>query len=128
MAAAVNFPGQLPRQTISLKGVAGLTLASSPFKGSCQLRLRKMEQVESLRKEVNNKSFNKRWVNLVVSAAADFDLKLGSSPSSMIKQFYTCINDRKLKELDGYISEDCHFEDCSFLQPMQGKRVSSYSS
>ncbi|KAI9398148.1 hypothetical protein POPTR_003G131500v4 [Populus trichocarpa] len=125
MAAAVNFPGQLPRQTISLKGVAGLTLASSPFKGSSQLMLSnvKMEQeVACLRKQVNNKLFNKRWVNLVVSAAADFDLKLGSSPSNMIKQFYTCINDKKLKELDGYISEDCHFENCSFLQPMQGKR------
>jgi len=65
---------------------------------------------------------------MVVSAADDFDFKLGPSPSHMIKQFYTCINEKKLKELDGYISDDCFFEDCSFLQPMQGKKVPSYSS
>ncbi|XP_011029341.1 PREDICTED: uncharacterized protein LOC105129095 [Populus euphratica] len=74
------------------------------------------------RKRASNKSFNKRWANMVVSAADDFDFKLGPSPSHMIKQFYTCINEKKLKEVDGYISDDCFFEDCSFLQPMQGKK------
>ncbi|KAJ6388618.1 hypothetical protein OIU77_027056 [Salix suchowensis] len=125
MAAAVNFPCRIPRHAISLKGVAGLTFASTPSKGSCQLMQSnvKMErEAACLRKQVNNKSLNKRWVSMVVSAAGDFDFKLGSSPSNMIKQFYACINDKKLKELDGYVSEDCHFEDCSFLQPMQGKK------
>ncbi|KAJ6415142.1 hypothetical protein OIU84_004021 [Salix udensis] len=124
-AAAVNFPCRIPRQAISLKGVAGLTFGSTPSKGLCQLRQSnvKMErEAACLRKQVNNKSINKRWVSMVVSAAGDFDFKLGSSPSNMIKQFYACINDKKLKELDGYVSEDCHFEDCSFLQPMQGKK------
>ncbi|KAJ6703555.1 NUCLEAR TRANSPORT FACTOR 2 (NTF2)-LIKE PROTEIN [Salix viminalis] len=128
MAAAVNFPCRIPRQAISLKGVggvAGLTFGSTPSKGSCQLMQSnvKMErEAACLRKQVNNKSLNKRWVSMVVSAAGDFDFKLGSSPSNMIKQFYACINDKRLKELDGYVSEDCHFEDCSFLQPMQGKK------
>ncbi|KAF9685855.1 hypothetical protein SADUNF_Sadunf03G0097900 [Salix dunnii] len=125
MAAAVNFPCRIPRQAISLEGVAGLTFGSTPFKGSCQLmqsNLKMEREAAYLRKQVNNKSFNKRWVSMAVSAADDFDFKLGSSPSNMIKQFYACINDKKLKELDGYISEDCHFEDCSFPQPMQGKK------
>ncbi|KAJ6695403.1 NUCLEAR TRANSPORT FACTOR 2 (NTF2) FAMILY PROTEIN [Salix koriyanagi] len=125
MAAAVNFPCRIPRQAISLKGVARLAFGSTPSKGSCQLmpsNVKMEREAACLRKQVNNKSLNKRWVSMVVSAAGDFDFKLGSSPSNMIKQFYACINDKKLKELDGYVSEDCHFEDCSFLQPMQGKK------
>ncbi|KAG6788294.1 hypothetical protein POTOM_004356 [Populus tomentosa] len=121
MAATVNFYGQLPRQTISPEGVAGLTFGFSPFKGSSQSMQNKMK-ITCLRKRASNKSFNKRWANMVVSAADDFEFKLGPSPSHMIKQFYTCINEKKLKELDGYISDDCFFEDCSFLQPMQGKK------
>ncbi|KAJ6946215.1 hypothetical protein NC651_001083 [Populus alba x Populus x berolinensis] len=129
MAATVNFYGQLPRQTISPEGVAGLTFGFSPFKtfgfspfkGSSQ-SMQNKTKITCLRKRASNKSFNKRWANMVVSAGDDFDFKLGPSPSQMIKQFYTCINEKKLKELDGYISDDCFFEDSSFLQPMQGKK------
>ncbi|KAJ6712529.1 NUCLEAR TRANSPORT FACTOR 2 (NTF2) FAMILY PROTEIN [Salix purpurea] len=121
MAATVNFYGQPPQQAICPKGVAGLTFVFSPFKGSSQSMQNKMKMT-CLRKPASNKSFSKRWVNLAVSAADDFNLKLGPSPSDMIKQFYTCINEKNLKELDGYISDDCIFEDCSFLQPMQGKK------
>ena len=120
MAATVNFYGQPPQQAICPKGVAGLTFGFSPFKGSSQSMQNKMKMT-CLRKPASN-------INLVVSAADDFDLKLGPSPSDMIKQFYTCINEKNLKELDGYISDDCIFEDCSFPQPVQGKELPSYSS
>ncbi|KAG5228326.1 Nuclear transport factor family protein [Salix suchowensis] len=105
MAATVNFYGQPPQQAICPKGVSGLTFGFSPFKGSSQSMQNKMKMA-CLRKPASNKSFSKRWVNLAVYDQA----------------FYTCINEKNLKELDGYISDDCIFEDCSFLQPMQGKK------
>ncbi|GMN31968.1 hypothetical protein TIFTF001_003479 [Ficus carica] len=43
------------------------------------------------------------------------------SPSETIKEFYACINDRKVKRLGNYISSDCYIEECSFSTPFEGK-------
>lgn len=50
------------------------------------------------------------------------------SPSETIKEFYACINNRKVKRLGSYISSDCYIEECSFSTPFEGKEVDTNSS
>ncbi|KAK1326644.1 hypothetical protein QJS10_CPA01g02378 [Acorus calamus] len=45
------------------------------------------------------------------------------SPSSVIKQVYSSINDRNLKRLSSFIADDCFFEDTTFSKPFEGKKI-----
>ena len=45
------------------------------------------------------------------------------SPSEMVRKLYECINEKKLKELSSYMSEDCLIEDSLFDEPFIGKEV-----
>ncbi|KAK9079624.1 hypothetical protein SSX86_001297 [Deinandra increscens subsp. villosa] len=44
------------------------------------------------------------------------------TPSDTIKQFYKCMNEKNVKRLENYISDDCLFEDYSFPKPFTGKK------
>ncbi|XP_024986987.1 uncharacterized protein LOC112522143 [Cynara cardunculus var. scolymus] len=44
------------------------------------------------------------------------------TPSDTIKQFYECMNEKNIKLLEDYISNDCFFEDYSFPKPFNGKK------
>lgn len=66
---------------------------------------------------------NHRFDLLKPSASDSKDIPLNQlSATTMIKRLYTCVNDKNLKEIEGYISNDCCFEDCSFISPIQGKK------
>ncbi|XP_043692421.1 uncharacterized protein LOC122642878 [Telopea speciosissima] len=43
------------------------------------------------------------------------------TPSETIRQFYSCINNKDQKELSELISNDCFFEDHSFIKAFEGK-------
>ncbi|XWS48894.1 hypothetical protein CRYUN_Cryun13aG0115900 [Craigia yunnanensis] len=47
---------------------------------------------------------------------------LKAMAADTIKHFYMCINEKNLKKLGGYISEDCYIKDCSFFIPFNGKK------
>ncbi|KVH90135.1 hypothetical protein Ccrd_007872 [Cynara cardunculus var. scolymus] len=50
------------------------------------------------------------------------------TPSDTIKQFYECMNEKNIKLLEDYISNDCFFEDYSFPKPFNGKKVRPFGS
>ncbi|XP_065862760.1 uncharacterized protein [Euphorbia lathyris] len=118
MASVVNFPGQLPQQTICYAPLSVPT--ENPSKVSLKnLNIKKKHQRISVNKQFKNQRFN-----LLKSLAADSDdIPVNQlSAASMIKRLYTCVNEKKLKEIERYISDDCCFEECSFVSPMQGKK------
>lgn len=44
------------------------------------------------------------------------------TPSDTIRQFYKCMNEKNVKLLEDYISNDCTFEDYSFPKSFNGKK------
>ncbi|KAI3792398.1 hypothetical protein L2E82_06275 [Cichorium intybus] len=44
------------------------------------------------------------------------------TPSNTVRQFYKYMNEKNLKQLENYISNDCFFEDYSFPKPFNGKK------
>lgn len=45
------------------------------------------------------------------------------TPANTIRHFYKCMNEKNVKQLENYISNDCFFEDYSFPKPFKGKKV-----
>ncbi|KAK4844063.1 hypothetical protein QYF36_016023 [Acer negundo] len=125
MASAINFSGQALRQNMCFRATGGKSLCSLPAKRSCQLKQNQMniQQNWPMQGQAKNKPFVEHRRYLVVSAINQIDVE--SSPfsaSDMIRQFYACINEKNLKKLDNYISDNCYIEDCSFPNPLQGKK------
>lgn len=59
-----------------------------------------------------------------VAKSSHSDIDVGStSPAHTIKEFYSAINEKKLRRLADFIAEDCLFEDYSFPKPFQGRKV-----
>nr|GEV47080.1 NTF2-like domain-containing protein [Tanacetum cinerariifolium] len=50
------------------------------------------------------------------------DLASDPTPSDTIHQFYKCMNEKNVKQLENYISNDCFFEDYSFPKAFKGKK------
>lgn len=131
MASAIMFSCQIPQQTLSFKPmVAAATPAAMPFKLSSQAAYKNTKMGKQricLRRHEQNKPFHNRRLDLMVPSAAESDdITLDQiSAADTIRNFYACINEKKLKELNEYISDDCCFEDCTFISPIQGKKVSS---
>ncbi|KAJ9173643.1 hypothetical protein P3X46_016759 [Hevea brasiliensis] len=127
MASAIIFSGQIPRQNFCFKAMAAATPAAMPFKLSSQFAHRNTKMGQQgicLRRQTLSKPFDNWRLNLIMPSAADSDDITFDQLSAalMIRNFYTCINEKRLKELDEYISDDCCFEDCSFVSPIQGKK------
>ena len=77
----------------------------------------------------NYGNYNKRKTNvrLVSSCLMDDSFSCSgsssNSPGEMIEIFYKCINEKNLKEMSTYISEDCLIEDTLFSEKFKGKKV-----
>jgi hypothetical protein len=129
MAAAVNFSGQAPRPHMCSKAVARHPPGILPCKETCQLKnngLRTLQHGLHVGRKAESRLFSDRSPVIVMSANSHSIFKSNSSsPSDTINQFYTSINEKNLKQLSEFISEDCYIEDCSFPQPFHGKKVSS---
>ncbi|XP_022737463.1 uncharacterized protein LOC111290428 [Durio zibethinus] len=124
MAIAVNFSEQALRHRTYLRLIAGLD--PLPFQKSCQLeqkRMKKQPHGIAISRQEKNKLTNNRGVSLIMSSNNNSDSILGApSAADTIKHFYLCINEKNLEKLGGLISEDCHIEDCSFINPFYGKK------
>ncbi|GLT67885.1 hypothetical protein SLA2020_401610 [Shorea laevis] len=149
MVGALNLLGKVPRQHVCFKAMVDLPHNSFPFRSSCQFqqwrtRIQQQRAISIGRQKIKTLKTltGKRGSSTIMSSMGDDDLgfdpsspseteddDLGfgpSSPSETIKHFYTCINEKNLKQLEGYISEDCFFEECSFLDPFNGKKEVMY--
>lgn len=126
MAASLNFPGQSALQTINYKNAARLTFASLPLKRSYLLEKNEMKILQhhiTLRRKKDRQLFNSRRLHLIMSSADDVSFELAPvSASDTITQFYKSINNKNLKQLKEFFSEDCYIEECSFAKPFQGKK------
>ncbi|KAL0542298.1 hypothetical protein IC582_022397 [Cucumis melo] len=77
----------------------------------------------------NYGNYNKRKTNvrLVSSCLMDDSFSYSSSssnsPGEMIEMFYKCINEKNLKKMNTYISEDCLIEDSLFIEKFKGKKA-----
>ncbi|KDP25395.1 hypothetical protein JCGZ_20551 [Jatropha curcas] len=117
MASTVIFSCQIPQQTICSKIASSIKPGYMPFKRSSQKNTKIQQYQIGFRRQTRRCKFP------VPSASDSEDITLNQlSAASLIKQFFACINEKKLKELDEYISDDCCFEDCSFVSPLQGKK------
>ncbi|PIA34262.1 hypothetical protein AQUCO_03800091v1 [Aquilegia coerulea] len=74
------------------------------------------------KKNVVHKPYNKQ--RLIMSSVSRVDQPQPSrfTTTDVVVQFYDCINDKNLKMINELISDDCCFEDYSFIQPFHGKK------
>ncbi|KAK8537993.1 hypothetical protein V6N12_044132 [Hibiscus sabdariffa] len=127
MAIAVNFSAQSLRQSAVPRAMADLALNPLTFQTSHQLEqkgTKKQLHGVAIKRQESNKLTNNHRVSLIVLASNSDSISILGQPSATdtIKHFYTCINERNLKKLGGFISEDCYIEDCSFFNPFNGKK------
>ncbi|MBA0862583.1 hypothetical protein Goshw_010418 [Gossypium schwendimanii] len=127
MAIAVNFSAQALRPRTFPRAMADLALNPLPSQTSHRLELKRTKKQPNglaIKKQEQNKLTYNRGVSSVMSSSnSDIESILGQpSAADTIKDFYMCINEKNLKGLEGYISEDCYIEDCSFYNPFNGKR------
>lgn len=130
MAAAVSFSGGTPCPRLSSKAEEWLAHGPSlPYKGTCHFNNNSKiipQHGLYVRRQAESRMFRGRIP--VRATFSNRNSSFGSSSTSSsdtINRFYTCINEKNLKQLREIISEDCYIEDCSFPQPFQGKKVSS---
>ncbi|MBA0563908.1 hypothetical protein Golob_008868 [Gossypium lobatum] len=127
MAISVNFSAQALRPRTFPRAMADLALNPLPSQTSHRLELKRTKKQPNgvaIKKQEQNKLTHNRGVSSVMSSSnSDIESILGQpSAADTIKDFYMCINEKNLKGLEGYISEDCYIEDCSFYNPFNGKR------
>ncbi|XAR55085.1 hypothetical protein NMG60_11030468 [Bertholletia excelsa] len=124
MAAPKAFSGQATGQSTFSRAIVVPPCFFPPK--SCQLKSNSMkitEQQLCSKARLSNKPYMRRRLKMITSSTKNSDLSPDRlSASETIKQFYTCINDRDLKQLAGLVSKDCSFDDCSFLKPFQGRK------
>lgn len=72
-----------------------------------------------------NKSIKSKSLQLFAIPSSNSNINVSAdSPANTIMQFYSAINEKKLKKLDKLMAKDCFFEDFSFPKPFHGKKVS----
>ncbi|XAR55084.1 hypothetical protein NMG60_11030467 [Bertholletia excelsa] len=124
MAARKAFSGQATGQSTFSRAIVVPPCFFPPK--SCQLKSNSMkitEQQLCSKARLWNKPYMRRRLKVITSLTKNSDLSPDRlSPSETIKQFYTCINDRDLKQLTGLVSKDCSFDDYSFQKPFQGRK------
>ena len=107
-----------------------LTLGSQPFRTFAYTSIPKrpsyLFQQKKLRKTSYTLATNvkPRFVLSCLKDGSGCSLdSCSKSPSEMVRKLYECINEKKLKELSSYMSEDCLIEDSLFDEPFIGKEV-----
>ncbi|XP_057977117.1 uncharacterized protein LOC131164147 [Malania oleifera] len=127
MAANFGFPCQALGKGLYPKARASLTLgpAPVPFKRTCQLHLNKVTmqpQITSVGCRTDYKFSSGGKLHLVMTSRSNSELwPSPTSPAKTVEKFYKCINEKNIKQLPEFISEDCCFDDCAFPMPIQGK-------
>ncbi|KAK9281899.1 hypothetical protein L1049_004806 [Liquidambar formosana] len=127
MAVAAGFSGQVLQWNLWSKKLAGLN-GSFPPKRKCQVEQYKMkiemqQHYVCTKRRAKNKPFAAGRSCLVMSTMGNSNFGLSPLPlSETIMQFYTCINEKNLNQLSEFITDDCFFDDFSFLKPFQGKK------
>ncbi|XP_059443094.1 uncharacterized protein LOC132175239 [Corylus avellana] len=108
------------------KAVARHPRGILPCKETFQLKnnsLRSLQHGLHVGRKAESRMLSGRAPIIVMSANSHSIFEsFSSSPSDTINKFYTSINEKNLKELSEFISEDCYIEDCSFPQPFNGKK------
>ncbi|CAB4279963.1 unnamed protein product [Prunus armeniaca] len=127
MATVLNFSGKTPSQRMCLKPMAGPAISSMAIKRTCQFEQNKRDALQHciyVKRKAENKQLNDHRLFPVMAAVQRSSgiYPSSPSPSDTIKKFYKCINEKNLKQLGDYISEDCYIEECSFNTPLQGKK------
>ncbi|KAM4074840.1 hypothetical protein ACB094_10G124400 [Castanea mollissima] len=133
MAAAINFSGQAPWPRTCSKAVTRLAHGTLPYKETCYFNnnIRRIQKHGlSIKRKAESTLFRERVPVIVMSSHSNSNYWLSnsnshsgsSSPSETISKFYTSINSKGLDDLREIISEDCYFEECSFLRPFEGKK------
>ncbi|KAF5938582.1 hypothetical protein HYC85_022841 [Camellia sinensis] len=124
MAARAAFSSHATGQITPSKAMAG-ALRFLPMK-TCQLKINNTKSVGRhiyMKARIWNKPIRERRLKVVMSSASSCDIEPNPLSSSYsIKQFYTSINEKNLNKLREFISNDCYFDDCSFIKPFQGKK------
>ncbi|KAL5718651.1 hypothetical protein ACHQM5_011531 [Ranunculus cassubicifolius] len=64
----------------------------------------------------------RRWLIKSVGDGVDSEQPNRYTASDVIAKFYECLNEKNLKKLKEFISEDCCFEDYTFVKPFTGKK------
>ncbi|XP_023773207.1 uncharacterized protein LOC111921865 isoform X1 [Lactuca sativa] len=85
-------------------------------KHTMQLCMKKKKKDENVRYRTHN--LKKIMSSVITNSIIEQD----PTPSDTITQFYKCINEKNIKQLENYISNDCFFEDYSFSNPFKGKQ------
>lgn len=125
MDAVVKFPTRAPCHLLGINSniTKRHTIRFLPNRTKCNLHSDKMEiQRHSIKNKVRNKSWDRNRISVSASKRPDSQSWQNSvSPSQIVDQYYTCINDKELRQLREYISEDACFDDYAFTQPFHGK-------
>lgn len=126
---SISSSCRAPRQTICLKTKTVPALGALPFTAHFDQHY-KMETLQHsicMGRKAENKVALRHCKLFPVMAAAkkssSFPSSSSLSASDIVKEFYTCINEKKLKQVGNYISADCYIDECSFPTPFQGKKV-----
>ncbi|AES94025.2 SnoaL-like domain protein [Medicago truncatula] len=100
-----------------------LTLSFSPRKTTCNLHKKiEIQQRSICVKNVKNGTWDSNRISAILSKRGPKSGKNSMSPAEIVDHFYTCINEKELKQLDEYISQDACFYDYTFINPFQGKK------
>nr|KYP67324.1 hypothetical protein KK1_013651 [Cajanus cajan] len=78
-------------------------------------------QRHRIKKNVLNKSWERHRILAMASKGDSESWQDSLSPTQIVDQYYRCINDKDLRHLDEYISEDACFDDYAFTKPFHGK-------
>ncbi|CAL5356166.1 unnamed protein product [Camellia sinensis] len=124
MAARAVFSGHATGQITPSKAMVG-ALRFLPMK-TCPLKINNTKSVGQhiyMKARIWNKPIRERRLKVVMLSASSGDIGPNLlSSSDSIKQFYTSINEKNLNKLREFISDNCYFDDCSFIKPFQGKK------
>ncbi|XP_028098007.1 uncharacterized protein LOC114297738 [Camellia sinensis] len=124
MTARVVFSGHATGQITPSKAMVG-ALRFLPMK-TCPLKINNTKSVGQhiyMKARIWNKPIRERRLKVVMLSASSGDIGPNLlSSSDSIKQFYTSINEKNLNKLREFISDNCYFDDCSFIKPFQGKK------
>ncbi|KAL8498500.1 hypothetical protein ACS0TY_021726 [Phlomoides rotata] len=122
MAAAIRFTSSIVEQTILSKQ----TGREHSHRNQATSKLNRLHQAKpkitpqlTFMKNITERKSRKLFV--IPPSNSIFDTN-SLSPAQTIMQFYSAINNKRLKQLEELIAEDCFFEDYSFPTPFQKKK------
>lgn len=136
MATAATFSGSGSQwNTFHRRPASKPAIGSLAIRTTCRSeenRLKTQQYSILGQRNAENRKFNGHKLYPVMASKRSTTNSNSSqlSASDMIKEFYACINEKKLKQLGDYISADCYIEECSYPSPLEGKEVkeNDYSS